>query len=283
MFFIRNLLSKPLLAAAAILVLLQHGYAGPPQSDVNSLDEGFRQMYNLNFPAAHKAFEAWEQLHPDDPLGAASNAAAYLFDEFERLHILEFDLLTDSRRLEESGKLSPDPAINSAFGLELAKADAIAAKVLAQSPKDCNAMFATTLTNGLRGDYAGLIEKQKRAGLDFLKSSRLTAEKLIGIDPDYSDAYLAIGVENYLLGLRLAPTRWILRLSGAQTDKDKGIANLKVTAEKGRYLAPYARLLLAIVAIRDQDHDTARKLLAALARDFPDNHLYQAELARLQS
>jgi len=120
-----------------------------------------------------------------------------------------------------------------------------------------------------------------RGGVQLLTSSRQTAERLIRIDPDYHDAYLAIGIENYLLGLRSAPARWMLQLSGAQTNKQKGIASLKVTAEKGRYLGPYARLLLVIAALRDRDRSTAKKLLADLAREFPRNGLYQTELARL--
>jgi hypothetical protein len=73
-----------------------------------------------------------------------------------------------------------------------------------------------------------------------------------------------------------------LRLGGAETNKDQGIANLKLTAEKGHYLAPYARLLLAVAALRDQDRSSARNLLADLSREFPQNALYQKELARIQ-
>jgi len=58
---------------------------------------------------------------------------------------------------------------------------------------------------------------------------------------------------------------------------------LKITAEQGRYLAPYARVLLAIAYLRDQDRAAAEKLLARLVREFPRNRLYQIELARLQS
>jgi len=102
------------------------------------------------------------------------------------------------------------------------------------------------------------------------------------MDPSYYDAYLAIGVENYLLGTTVAPVRWFLRMGGAETNKDQGIANLKLTADKGHYLAPYARLLLAVAALRDKDRATARNLLAGLSREFPQNSLYQKELARLQ-
>jgi len=154
-------------------------------------------------------------------------------------------------------------------------------RLLVQSPNNRDAMFARVLTDGLRGNYAGLIEDKKRDALDFLMSSRSMAERLIAIDPSYYDAYLAVGIENYLLALRSAPTRWVLRLSGAQTSKEKGIANLTTTAEKGRYLRPYARLLLVIAALRDGDRSTAKKLLGDLAREFPRNGLYRIELGRL--
>ena len=53
------------------------------------LDQGYRQMYNLQFAEAHQTFHEWQRLHPDDPMGPASDAAAYLFSEFDRLHILQ--------------------------------------------------------------------------------------------------------------------------------------------------------------------------------------------------
>src|SRR4026208_2279241 len=90
------------------------------------LDEGYRQMYNMDFAAAHKTFETWQAVHPDDPIGAASNAAAYLFSKLEALRILDIDLFTDSHRLEELGKLKPDPKIKAAFEGELAKSTQIA-------------------------------------------------------------------------------------------------------------------------------------------------------------
>lgn len=265
--------------AGLLLILSQSGYA---QALPGSLDDGFHHMYNLDFAGAHKIFEAWENLHPGDPLGAASNAAVYLFGELDRLHILEFDIFEDNRKLENVDK-SVDPAVKLAFEGELAKSDEIVEKILAASADDTNALLAKMLSDGLKADLAGLVEKRKVAALEFLKSSRVTAEKLIGIDPAYGDAYLAIGIENYVLGIRSAPSRWVLRLTGAQTNKEKGIENLKITADKGRYLSPYARLLLAIASLRDQDRNTARKLLAELVREFPQNRRYQIELAHLHS
>jgi hypothetical protein len=245
------------------------------------IENGYRQMYNLDFGTAHSTFQAYEQAHPDEPLAHVSNAAAYLFAEFDRMHILEMELFADNSKFEKRQKVAPDPEIKAAFDRELTLSDQIATQRLGRSSQDSDAIFAQILANGLRGDYAALVEKRNMASLSYMKLSRGKAEQLLSLDPGCYDAYLAVGVENYLLGINPAPVRWMLRMTGAQTDKTDGLAKLHLTAEKGDYLAPFARLLLAVAAVRDKDPQTARNLLSGLAEEFPHNHLYSVELARI--
>jgi hypothetical protein len=249
--------------------------------DAAGLDAGYRQMYNLDFDAAHQTFVAWEHSHPEDPLGPVSNAAAYLFAEFDRLHILESELFIDNTKFEHRKSLAPNAEVRNAFESELQRGEQAADRVLARSPEDHAAIFAKVMVGGLRGDYLALVEKRNMAALSTIKSSRTLAEKLLSQDPSYYDAYLAVGVENYLLSVNSAPVRWILRLTGARTDKEEGLAKLRLTAQHGRYLAPYARLLLAVAALRDHDRMQARSLLSGLANEFPRNPLYRRELARI--
>ena len=246
------------------------------------LDTGYRDMYNLRFGQAHQDFAAWEQLHPEDPLGPASDAAAYLFSEFNRLHVLEFEFFTNNDKLANQPRLPPDPEVRKNFEAQLEKTQQLADAALQLNPQDANALFAKALRLGLRGDYTALIEKRYLAGLGYMKQGRVIAEQLLARDPDYYDAYLAIGVENYLLSQKPAPVRWLLRLGGAETDKADGLQKLQVVANKGHYLLPYARLLLAVAALRENHRDQARALLQGLAEDFPSNHLYTRELARLE-
>jgi hypothetical protein len=120
------------------------------------------------------------------------------------------------------------------------------------------------------------------AALSEVKQSRILAEQLLAKHPDYYDAYIAVGLENYLLSLKPAPVRWFLHMGGAQTDKQAGIEKLNLTAEKGHYLLPYARLLLAVADLRDHAPEKAKKRLEWLASEFPSNRLYKEELARLK-
>lgn len=239
-------------------------------------------MYNLDFASAHQVFAEWQRLHPQDPMGPVSDAAAYLFSEFDRLHILEAEFFTNDKNLQNQKQLAPDSQVKQKFDSQMEKTRTLVADRLSHDGKDANALFANILMLALRGDYIALIEKRNLSGLSYLKQARAAAEALLKNNSSYYDAYLAIGVENYLLSLRAAPVRWLLQIGGARTDKDTGIKNLRITAEKGHYLQPYARLLLAIAALRDQDRNRARELLQGLSRQFPNNRLYTRELAQIR-
>lgn len=274
--------SRSAITCSLLLFLISLATAATAENTPADLNAGFQQMYNLDFDGAHDTFQQWEQLHPDDPMGPVSNAAAYLFSEFNRLRILEFDLFTQDENFVTRPKLAPDPAIRSQFEKELTKGDQIANQKIANAPQDKEALLALVFANGLRSDYAAMVEKKNLAALNYSKASRVVAEKLLAADPSCFDAYLAVGVENYLLSLHAAPVRWLLRMGGAQTDKQEGIQKLRLTAEKGHYLAPFARLILAVAALRDKDKHTAHDLLAGLSLQFPRNDLYRRELARIQ-
>jgi hypothetical protein len=255
--------------------------AADPSSAPSALDLGYHQMYDLQFDEAHKTFAEYGRLRPDDPLVPASDAAAYLFAEFDRLNILQSEFFVHDDNFRRPKKLNSDPAARQAFDAGLAKAGKIAAGALGSAPQDANALFATIMVSGLRADFDGLIDKRYLSSLSAVKNSRVMAEKLLAIDPSCYDAHLAVGVENYMLSLKAAPMRWFLRIAGAETDRELGLQRLRLTAEKGHYLKPYAQLLLAVAALRNQDRAQARSILRNLAMQFPHNRLYAEELARL--
>jgi hypothetical protein len=246
------------------------------------LDVGFRQMYNLEFSDAHQTFQTYVKAHADDPFGPTADGAAYLFDEFNRLGVLQTELFVDNEKFKGREKPSPDPVVRAKLIGALAQSQKLADAILQRFPNDRNALFATVLNLGLESDYLALVEKRDLASLAYTKRAGLAAEKLLAVDSNCYDAYLAVGVENYMLGLNPAPVRWLLRLYGAETDKEIGIQRLQLTATKGHYLLPFARLLLAVAALRDKNRNRAKELLQDLAREFPHNELYRRELSRLQ-
>ena len=193
--------------------------ASATHAEVTLLDAGYRHMYNLRFSEAHAIFAEWERQHPEDPMGPASDAAAYLFTEFDRLHILQSEFFVNDEHFYTDGKLTPDPTLKKKFEAALDKAMGLAAA----EPDEADARFATVLCHGLKSDYLALIEKRYLAAFREMKIARGLAEKLLAENPEYYDAWIAIGVENYMLSLKPAPLRWLLRLGGGLTDRALGL------------------------------------------------------------
>jgi hypothetical protein len=273
----------PRLVISAALLLALAGSAAaasvpPPESQLYA---GWLKMYDMKFDDAHRIFAAWKLSNPDDPLGPASNAGAYLFSELARLGALEFEFFLDDSRFKERAKLRPDPAKRVLFQEEVDRADHLADVALQKSATDSKALFVKSLVCGLRADDAGLVQKQGLAALSYSKQGRVYAERLIQVDPHAADAYLGPGVENYMLSLKPFALRFLLRITGSNIDRTKGLEEVRETAYHGHYLEPLAKLLLAVAALRDNNPAVAKEWLGELHRRFPDNELYTHQLERI--
>lgn len=270
-----------LLAVLGWTVILASGADIP--SPVPPLDQGFHLLYQLNFPEAHQVFAAFEQEHPDNPMGPACEAAGLLFSEFHRLGVLESQFYENDRAFEARRRLEPDSGVRDRFHAAVELAESRAQARLSQNANDRDALFAMTLASGLKADYAALIEKRNLISLHFTREATRWAKELLTIDPKCYDAHLATGVSQYVIGSIATPFRWLARLGGISGTKADGIQELTLTAQHGRYLAPFARILLAIAYVRDNDKPRAREMLVSLEQDYPQNPLFAREIGRLDA
>jgi hypothetical protein len=273
----------PIALIAFLILTASIGSTVAGDSDLKSepVYSAWLQMYDLKFDEAHQALKRWKEAHPNDCLGPASDAGAYLFSELARLGVLESELFVNDNQFKNRKTYDPDVQVKNSFMERLAEADRLADSALEKSSIDERALFVKTLTHGLHADYVALINGQGLRALSYTKSGRVYAEKLMTVDPEAFDAYLGPGVENYLLSLKPIALRVLLRLTGSHVDREKGLQELKKTARGGYYLEPFAKLLLAVAALRDNHPAKARKILTELHERFPDNQLYSLELNRL--
>jgi hypothetical protein len=273
---------RPTFSAALVLVAsIGTAFANDSNLKSDEVYSAWLQMYDLKFDEAHRQLARWQEAHPDDSLGPASDAAAYLFSELTRLGSLESALFVDDNRFKNRKALNPDPQIKASFYDRVDQADHLADSELQKSNTDARALFVKTLTHGLRADYVALIDGHGVRALSYTKAGRIYAERLLAADSQAFDAYLGPGVENYLLSLKPIALRVLLRLTGSQVDREAGLEKLQKTAAQGYYLEPFAKLLLAVAALRDGRPEKAREILAGLHQRFPDNELYTLELSRL--
>ena len=250
-------------------------------SDTPELDAGFRLLYNLKPEEARAKFAAWRVLHPEDPLGSAAEAASYLFEECYRQGVLTSEYFLDDKRFLGKSAINPDPELRDAFFAAELRARDQARGRLEADVDDVTALFAMTLSLGMQADYASLIEKRQTESLAMIREADKFAKRLLAINPDATDAYLTLGAANYIIGSLPRLKRFVLRFKGIKGDKRLGIQQLEIAAARGRYLRPFAKIILAMAALREKRFALARTQLADLVSEFPENSLFASELAKL--
>ncbi len=253
--------------------------AAPP-----SLDDALNHLYNFDFPGANGILDRLITAQPSDPLPHAFRASACLFDELDRLGVLEGQFFTnDDWAYDKKRKPVPDPAIRARLLQALNDTQSEGEAVLHANPKDKSALFALCIAQGVTADYMALIDKRQFSSLTPSKRSNTYAQELLQLDPKFYDAYVTAGFSEYVLGSLPFFVRWFVHFDNISGNKEIGKQHLEMAARQGHYLKAFASILLAIAAVREKRPADARAILQALSHDYPNNPLFRKELARLDA
>lgn len=280
-----------LLRALSLLVLLL--FCGPfantqPAADsatpaftqVPEMTSGFRLLYIQQFPEARAQFESWESQHPEEPFGQVAIAASYLFEEFYRQGVLTSDFFLNEKRFLHGIDGEPDPALMQGFDTAIRNGRELAGQRLEKAPQDPEALYALTLAAGMESDADMILRKHNLEALKRLKEANAHAKILLAERPDAKDVYVALGSANYIIGSLSVGFRAMLWFGGVHGDKKLGMEQVAKTVEGGRYLQPFAKIMLALAARREKQNALAQKLLLQLTEEFPESPLYPAEYAK---
>ena len=269
-----------LLVAAACPASTNEEKDSPAFTSVPELAAGFHSLYAQNFSEAREKFDNWELQHPDEPFGQIAVAASYLFEELFRQGVLSSDFFLNEKRFLNGIDGKPDPTRIKGFEEAVARARKLAKQRLAKNAKDPEAFFALTLAAGMESNADMMLKKQHLESLKRLKEANEYAKQLLAEQPDANDAYVALGSANYIIGSLSGGARFMLWFGGIHGDKKLGMAQLGKTIDGGRYLQPFAKILLALAARREKQDPVAQKLLRELSEEYPESSLFAAEYAK---
>jgi len=252
----------------------------PAFTTVPELASGFHLLYIQKFPDAREQFKDWGTQHPEEPLGQVVVAASYLFEEFYRQGVLTSDFFLNDKRFLNGIDGKPHEEEMKGFDDAIQSARALAAKRLEKTPADPEALYSLTLCAGMESDADMILKKKNLDALKRLKEANVHAKALLSQKPDAFDAYVALGSANYIVGSLNVGFRAMLWFGGIHGDKKLGMEQVGKTVEGGRYLKPFAKIMLALAARREKQNPLAIKLLCELNEEFPESPLYSAELAK---
>src|SRR6266849_7025731 len=269
-----------LFAAAAYPAGFNQDGDSPAFKTVPELASGFHLLYAQDFSQAREKFDNWESQHPGEPFGEVAVAASYLFEELYRQGVLSSDFFLNEKRFLHGIDGKPDPGRMKNFQIAVDRARKLAKQRLAKDPRDAEALFALTLAAGMQSNADMILKKQHLDALKRLKEGNEYAKQLLVLRPDDGDAYVALGTANYIIGSLSGGARFMLWFGGIHGDKKLGMEQLLKTIDHGRYLQPFAKILLALAARREKKDALAQKLLRELSQEFPESSLYSAEYAK---
>jgi hypothetical protein len=247
------------------------------------LESGYRHLYELNFTAARVDFVSYQKERPEDPLGKASEAASYLFEQFHARGVLTSEFFVNDQTFLGGVPGSAEQNHNAGFVEANTQAREQAKKLLKSNPKDIHGLLALTIADGMESDYDAIIIKKQLPGLSMMRQAEADAKTLLAIDPTEQDANVALGMSNYVIGSLPSYKRAFLWFGGLHGDKQRGMDQMGSAAEHGHYLQPFAKVMLALAYEREHKPEQARELLSELAVQFPRNSVFARELALVDS
>jgi hypothetical protein len=243
------------------------------------LESGYKHLYELNFHAGRKDFQAYEKMRPDDPLGKASEAASYLFEQFNAKGVLTSEFFLSDEKFLGGVDGTASQNKNAAFLAANTQAREQAKARIKANPKDMHGLLVLTITDGMESDYDAIIIKKQLEGLTMMRHAEAEANAVLAIDPNEQDANVALGMSNYVIGSLPSYKRAFLWFGGLHGDRNRGMEQMQSAAEHGHYLQPFAKVMLALAYEREHKPERAKELLAELATQFPDNPVFARELA----
>jgi len=259
------------------------GVESPAFTTVPELSAGFDLLYDQRFAQAREVFASWHSRNPEQPFGEVAVAASYLFEELYRQGVLSSNFFLDEKKFLHGIDGKPDSERMKHFREALAEAQRLARDRQKTSPNDGEALFALTLTAGMESDALSILEKKHLEALKRMKEADRYSHQLLAQRPDATDAYIAPGIANYIVGSLNSGSRFALWFDGIHGDKKLGMEQVAKTAENGHYLLPFAKIILALAARREHQTALAQRLLRELKEEYPDSALFASEYAKAMS
>jgi tetratricopeptide (TPR) repeat protein len=264
------------------------GYAAPPQG-INHLHfrpndadtrAGFDHFYNLEYDQAIRCFEAAVKTHPGDAFAVNHLLSAVMFRELYRIGALDTELYAKDGFLT-SKQFPIDPTAKQQILSLMDESLKLSEARLKQNPNDIDALYTRGVERGLRATYIGLIDKAWFAALRSAVGARRDHERVLELDPKYSDAKMSVGIHNYVIASVSWPVKIAASVVGLSGNKQKGIAYLFQAGEAGGETAIDSKIALSLFLRREQRYPEALQLVGGLTDDFPRNFLFRLEQANL--
>jgi tetratricopeptide (TPR) repeat protein len=249
----------------------------PAPSLVSLRAEGYQALYNLDYEGARRRFQKMIDLAPDHPAGPQCFAASLWIQQLNESWELKSTLYSDKAYKNEKTKV--DQRQVNEFRKWTRRTKQLAEARLRKNARDVEALYFLGAAEGLEAAYSAAVERKFMAALRTGSSAVDHHRKVLELSPEFYDAELSIGLQNYVIGSLPLPMKLLAKSVGVSGSKKKGLKELEHVAKEGEWGRDVARVLLVDLYKREQRWDDAIATARELSERFPRNYLFKLQLA----
>lgn len=269
---------------------LQESAGGPPKTDQppdqSEFDrlrtEGFNSVYNIDYKTARERFLQMTRLAPDHPAGYVYLANNLWLETLNQSRRLSTSVYTGgSFYSQEKDEDAVDQKRDREFNDLIRQALAATKAKLAKNPKDVEALYYNAAALGIRAAYGTSVKRSFTRSIGDANDSIKIQRQVIKLDPEYIDAYLSIGLYEYVIDSLPGGWKFLARLAGLKGSKEKGIEHLELVTRQGKYTADDARVVLLGIYSKENQLDRALNVISYMVKQYPRNYLFGVERASM--
>jgi len=245
--------------------------------------EGFDAVYSLDYKTARERFLQMTRVAPDHPAGyvyLANNVWLEILYQNRRLNTSVYtggSFYAQEKDAEDKFDAKRDREFNDFIRQALAATKAR----LTKNPKDVEAIYYNGSALGIRAAYATSVKRSFARSIADANDSVQLQRQVIKLDPEWVDAYLSIGLYEYVIDALPFGWRVLARFAGLKGSKTKGIEHLELAAQKGKYTADDARVVLLGLYSKENQLDRALETISYLVKKYPRNYIFGVERAAM--
>ncbi len=263
------------------MALLGVAFAEERKAPANALEfPGFTEFYNLDYDQALTIFQAVAQSQPS---ADAYNhiAQTIVFRAMFRANALDTEMVANSQSFLHMAKVPMESADDAEFNDAIRHAISLAQASLETHPQDTRALYALGVSHGLLGNYHLMVQKKYRDALKEGTAARKLHNRATELDPEFVDARLTQGLNDYIIGSLPLGWRMLGFLGGFHGDRARGIHTLELVADRGVWNQIDAKVMLAAIYRREKTPERSVTVLNDLIPRLPKNYLLRLELAEM--
>lgn len=280
--------------AAAVLLLLpvanaRAAGAGQPNAaqhtDPINLGQDVRDarvlFYNLDYDASLSRFEAVQRANPQSAIAIGYVLTVVVFRELYHQDLLDTTYYAHDSFLSSKRSVPVPEATRQRIESLTDSAIELCNRQLHENPRDANALFARGYARGIHASFITLVDHSYFAAARQGLAARNDSEDVLKIDPDYQDAKMAIGIQQFAVASLPRVLRMMIGISGVTGNKEKGLNLLRESAAGGIVTPIESRTALSLFLRHDGRYSEALAVQRGLAQEFPHDYLFRLEEANL--